>query len=349
MSAPFAGTAVILAYGHQPLLPRAVEAVLASRGIDVDVVLVDNGGEDDVVRTLAELPGVEVVRPGSNLGFAAGCNLGAHRARGEHLLFVNGDAVVEPDALARLVAALDDRVALASASVRLLDRPDVMNSAGNPVHFLGISWAGALGEPAADHSTPSDITSISGATAAVRRDDFLAMGGFCETLFTYVEDTDLSLRSWSRGRRAVFVPDAVVHHDYEFSRNPDKFYLLERNRLFMVLTLYPARVLLAVLPVLVAAELALLGLAAKQGWASQKLRGWWWLLRHVPEIRRRRRAEARDRVISDSAFAALLTPTLDPGVDGFALPRGVQFLTTSWWIAARRGLRLVSPRGQALQ
>ena len=80
----------------------------------------------------------------------------------------------------------------------------------------------------------------------VRADRFAALGGFCEPMFAYCEDTDLSLRCWQRGWRVVLVPDAVVLHRYEFSRNPQKLFLLERNRLLMVLTVYSGRLLAAV-------------------------------------------------------------------------------------------------------
>src|SRR5690242_20459746 len=85
-------SAVILAWGDEPVLEEAVDAVLASEGVDVDVVLVDNGCTSDAVPRLAAVPGVTVLTPGENLGFAGGCNLGASRATGEVLAFVNGDA-----------------------------------------------------------------------------------------------------------------------------------------------------------------------------------------------------------------------------------------------------------------
>ena len=76
----------------------------------------------------------------------------------------------------------------------------------------------------------------------------------------------------------------MLHH-YEFSRNTEKFYLLERNRLLLVMTLFERRTLLALAPALVLLEVAMLGLALRHGWARQKLRGWWWLMRHASWVR----------------------------------------------------------------
>lgn len=137
-------SAVVLAYRAEPWLERCVGALLDSTGVDVEVVMVDNGCTDGAVDRLGERKGVVVVAPGRNLGFAGGCNAGAARARGDVIAFVNGDALVAPDALSRLAeAARRPSVGVASASVRLADRPDRLNSGGNEIHFLGLSWSGA--------------------------------------------------------------------------------------------------------------------------------------------------------------------------------------------------------------
>ena len=58
------------------ILERCVLSVLASTGVEVDVILVDNTGTDETVDRLGERAGVRVVRPGRNLGFAGGNNVG---------------------------------------------------------------------------------------------------------------------------------------------------------------------------------------------------------------------------------------------------------------------------------
>ena len=324
-------TAVVLAWGDEPLLMEAVHAVLASEGVEADVVLVDNGCTNDAVEVLDGQPGVTVVRPGANLGFAGGCNLGARHATAEHLAFVNGDAVVTPGALAALVAALAPDVALTTASLRLHDQPDVVNSVGNPVHYTGLSWAGGLGRPAADFPEPRDVASASGAATVCRAEVFAELGGFCEEMFAYCEDTDLSLRAWQRGWRVVYVPDAVVLHRYEFSRNPLKLYLLERNRLLMVLTLWGPGLLARVALPLVGLELATFAMALRGGWARQKLKAWWWLLRHTGYLRARRREVRAARRLPDRRFAGLLTGDLDPAVPGLTVPRVADTGSRAYW------------------
>jgi GT2 family glycosyltransferase len=281
---------------------------------------------------------VVVVRPGANTGFAGGCNLGARHATGDVLALVNSDALVEAGALAALAHTLTDpRVGIASGSLRLLDRPDTMNSAGNPVHFLGLSWAGGLGEPAAAHAVGGPVASATGAVLALRRQTWEALGGFFEPMFAYCEDMELSLRCWQRGWSVRYVPEAVALHAYEFHRNPLKLHLLERNRLVVLLTLYEARTLRLVLGPLLALELAVLAVALRQGWGGAKLRGWWWLATHARVLHRRRREVQAARSRPDRDVLRLLTGSFSPGGEtGLASPPLLAAVSQRYWRFVRR-------------
>ena len=331
-------TAVVLAYGEQPFIHDVVDRVLASTGVAAHVVVVDNGCTSPSLEPLRDRPGVTLLEPGTNTGFTGGCNLGAAAATTDFLAFVNSDALVEPGALAELVAvAARPEVGIASASLRLAETPELLNSAGNPVHVLGLSWAGHLGEPAADHPTEERIPSCTGAAIAVRREVWDALGGFTEEFFAYCEDADLSLRCWQQGWEVRYVPTAVVAHHYEFSRNPNKFYLLERNRLAMVLSLYEARTLALLSPALLAFEVAMLAVAVANGWLPLKLRGYRWLVTQRRWLRGHRRAVQRARTRRDRDLAGLLTARFDQSV--LPLPRGsglLNALMSGYWSLVRR-------------
>ena len=334
-------SAVVLAFGPEPLLEACVRALLGSAGARVEVVVVDNGCTSDAVERLRGTAGVRVVSPATNTGFAGGCNLGARHGTGEVMVLVNSDAVVEPSAVARLAAVLrEDGVGIASGSLRLRERPELMNSAGNPVHFLGLSWAGGLGEPASAYDERRRVASATGAVMALRRETWDALGGFFEPMFAYCEDLELSLRCWQRGWSVEFVPDAVALHAYEFHRNPHKLYLLERNRLLVLLTLYEARTLTLIAVPLVALEVAVLAVALRQGWWRQKVRGWWWLATHAATLRRRRAEVQAARTRPDRDLAPLLTGTFSPGEQtGFSAPVLLSVASVAYWRVARRGIR----------
>ena len=329
-------TAIVLAYGDEPWLGDCLTA-LAGEG--VDIVVVDNGSSrPELLATWEQRHDVSIVRPGRNLGFAGGCNAGAAVAGGDTLVFVNSDAIVQPGAIPALIAALGDpRTGLVCASIRFANSPDLLNTAGNPFHYLGMVWSGSFGEPAADHAQPVDVATITGATFAVRRAVWEALGGFADDWFAYNEDSELSLRAWQRGWRVRYEPAAVVHHHYEFSRHARKSYLLERNRLLNVLTLYELRTLAVVAPMLVLFELLMLALSIRQGWLPEKLRGYWWIARNAGRVARRRRDVQSLRVRPDRELSAMWTGRLvlasienPPGLGA------VNAILDGYWRLARR-------------
>jgi GT2 family glycosyltransferase len=292
-----------------------------------EVIVVDNGG-DVVARD-----DVTLLSPGENLGYGAGNNLGAKQATGDALVFLNPDTVVMPGALAALVAPLEDpSVGIVTARLRLLDDPDTLNSAGNRVHLTGIAWAGAYGEPAASVSELEDVPFPSGAAMAIRRDLFEELGGFTEELFLYQEDLELGWRVRLLDLRVVVSPAADVLHDYDFDRNPRKQYWLERNRLVFVLSSFSPRLLLLLSPVLASAEVAMLGLALKEGWAGEKVRGWGWLLRNAGWLRRHRRETQRLRLVRDRELARFLSPVVSPAMIPVPSPvRAINPLVAGYW------------------
>ena len=298
------------------------------------MIVVDNGGD-------AEVPeGVTLLSPGENLGYGGGNNLGARHATGDVLVFLNPDTVVTPGALAGLAAPLEDRsVGIVTARLRLLDRPETLNSAGNEVHVTGIAWAGAYGQPADSVAKLQDVPFPSGAAMAIRREVFEELGGFTEELFLYQEDLILGWRVRLRGLRVVVSPAADVLHEYEFGRNPGKHYLLERNRLVFVLSSFSPKLLLLLAPVLASVEVGMLALALKEGWARDKVRGWAWLVRNAGWLRRHRRETQGLRRVGDRELARFLTPEVAPAMIPVPAPvRAVNPLIARYWGLVKKAL-----------
>ena len=158
----------------------------------------------------------------------------------------------------------------------------------------------------------------------MRRSLWEDLGGFAEEYFAYVEDTEISLRIWQRGLTVEYVPDAVVLHHYEFSRNENKFYLLERNRAILLLTTYQRRSLLLLAPMLLLTEILMLGAATAGGWGGAKLRGWRWLWQHRSWLRARRALIQSERVVPDAVVFERVTARFDPA--NIAAPPGVRHL-----------------------
>jgi GT2 family glycosyltransferase len=331
-------SAIVLAHGAEPTLVACVAALVAD-GAD-DIVVVDNDAAPGPLEAVRQMPGVRVLAAGRNLGYSGGCNYAASHATGDVLVFVNSDALVQPGALAALVRRVaEPDVGLASASIRLAEDPAVLNTVGNPVHYLMFSWVGSLGEPAADHTELTEVASITGVTFAVRREVWDALGGFDADYVAYCEDVYLSLRAWQAGYRVVHEPHAVVLHHYDFARNPAKFYLLERNRLLNLLLLPERRTRrLVCLPALVV-EGGVLLVAIRDGWARDKVDGWRWLVAHRRSLAGRRRAIQATRTVPDRDLARLLRGPLDPPAGlGPGVPAPVSRALARYWSWAEQRL-----------
>lgn len=307
------------------------------------VLVVDNGSTDDTAAVIAELaPRARLLRPGRNLGFAAGINAGAEAATGELLVILNPDAAPQTDwgeAIRR--PWLDERGWSAWQALVADGSGTKINSAANPMHFTGIVWAGGHDRPLAEAPPAKEVVSLSGACLAIPLQVWREVGGFPPEYFLYHEDVDLALRLRLFGRRAGVEPAAVVDHDYVFDGSTHKWRWLERNRLAFLVRIYPGALLALLAPALLATELALLPVAAAGGWGRQKLRADLEFLRWLPRLLRERRQLQARRAVSAAEFAALLTPDLDsPFISPLARSLPAKLLLRGYW----RVVRLVLDR-----
>jgi len=197
----------------------ALTACVASLADDAragcEVVVVDNASEDgSAAAAAATAPWLRVVDAGSNLGFAAGANLGAAHVAGDVMVFLNPDARVLPGALATLVGALvaAPRAGIAGGG---LVAPDGRWQPGaarfHPLgHLVLDTTVGRL--PARWRQLPHVVDWVYGTFMAVRADLFRQLGGFDAAYFLYGEDMDLCARAARLGARTLHVPSARAVH-----------------------------------------------------------------------------------------------------------------------------------------
>lgn len=304
---------LIVAYESRDDLTKTLPAVLAELGDDDELIVVENKPGDGSAELVGELaPRAQIVRPSGNAGFAGGCNAGAEAASGDLLVILNPDAVPQPgfgEAIRR--PWLQERGWGAWQALVADGEGRRVNSAGNPIHFTGIVWAGGHGRALAETPPPGEVAAASGACLAIPLERWQAVGGFPAEFFMYHEDVDISVRLRAEGHAVGIEPGAVVAHDYEFDANEQKWFWLERNRLAFIVRTYPGALLALLAPALLATELALLLVSAMGGWGREKLRANLAFFRWLPRLLRERREIQRRRAIGGREFAAMLTPDLD--------------------------------------
>jgi hypothetical protein len=334
---------LIVAWNSSQELRRTLPPLLAELREGDELIVVDNDSPDDSAAVVAELaPAAKIVTMGRNDGFAGGANVGAGSATGDLLVILNPDAMPLPgwgEAIRR--PWLEGRGWSAWQALVAEGDGETINSAGNPVHFTGIVWAGKHGEPLSAAPGPAEVSALSGACLAVSLSVWRRVGGFAPKFFMYHEDVDLSLRLRLAGERVGIEPTAVVAHDYEFGASSgNKWRWLERNRLATLVRDYPGSLLLLLAPVLLGTEAALLVAAAASGWGGQKLRANAEVIFWLPRLLRERRQIQRERQISAADFAAALTPDLDsPFIPAVARSLPARLALRTYWRIVRALLR----------
>jgi GT2 family glycosyltransferase len=338
-------SALVVSWNSRDDLERTLPALLAELEDDDELIVADNDSGDGSGEAVASLaPEATVIPMGRNAGFAAACNEAARRARGDLLLILNPDAAPRPgfgEAIRR--PWLEGR-GWAAWQGLVADRGgSEINSAGNPVHFTGIVWAGGHGRPLAAAPPPGEVAALSGACLAIPRRVWEDAGGFPDRFFLYHEDVDLSLRLRLAGGRLGIEPTAVVDHDYEFGAAVHKWRWLERNRWAFLIRVYPAPLLLLLAPALLATELALAAASLAGGWGRQKAASVLEVLGWLPRLLRERREVQARRAIGAAEFAAWLTPELDsPFLPPPARSRPLRLVLRAYWWLVRLLLRLSS-------
>jgi GT2 family glycosyltransferase len=313
-------TAVVVSY-RSPRVSDTLDSLMAQSCAVHEVLLVDNDPDTPVEGVEGVFERLQILRPSANLGYTGAANLAAGVAMGEWLWFLNPDAVAASDCLAALIEAIDGPdVAVVGAQVLLPDGR--VNAGANPVNLAGISWSGGYGRPQ-EHAPPRDVAAVSGASLLVHRERFLQLGGLCPYFFLYVDDTDLAWRVRLGGGRVRYCPAAVVVHEYEFDKGRDKWFYLERNRLWALLSNLQLRTLVLLAPVLLATEGAVLARAARDGWLREKLRAWVVLLASAPALLRWRRHVQGARRVGDALVLGLFVGGIDTDLPEMGMPAWV--------------------------
>ncbi len=332
--------AIVVTHDSAATIVATLERLRAVLRPGDELIVCDNASRDRTAAIVRErAPEATLLEAGSNLGFGAACNLAAARARADLLLFLNPDTVPGEGFRDAIERPLRDGRGWAAWQGLVTDAGGAtLNSHGGVVHFTGIAWAGGAGEPrSAAPAEPREITFPSGACLAIRRAAWEELGGFSAPYFLYHEDADLGLRLWLAGHRVGIEPGAVCDHEYEFVKGGHKWRYLERNRWATVLRCWPGRLLVPLLPALLALELVLLAVAARGGWLGEKLRADAEGLARLPRTLRERRAIQAGASIGAARFAALLTPEVSSRYLGAAARSPLlRRLLAAYWRAVLR-------------
>ncbi len=228
-------------------LPRCVGALAAQTLVPAEVIVVDNGSSDDSRQWLSrEHPSVRMIALERNAGFAFAANRGIEAARSDLVAMVNTDVVLAVDWIARMVDVLrgDAGAAVVACKMLSLDDPAVVYDAGDVLRRDGAcEQRGRFGRDDGRWDAPGEVFGACAGAALFRRSSVLAVGGFDERFFAYLEDVDLALRLRLAGWDCRYEPAVALHAGEGSSHQlPDgHLSLVQRNTLLLVAKAFPVR------------------------------------------------------------------------------------------------------------
>jgi GT2 family glycosyltransferase len=182
------------------------------------ITVADNGSTDGSIGAIASrYPDVRLLPLGENHGFTGGIAAALTRSTARNVIFLNNDAVPQDGWLAALIDAIetapDDVI---SVGGKIVDPTgQLIDFIGGALTFDGHAFQDGFRYPLAsrdDAPAGSDLLFACGGNMISRREPLLALGGFDDDYFAYLEDVDFGWRTWIAGSRVTYEPRAIVRH-----------------------------------------------------------------------------------------------------------------------------------------
>ena len=210
---------IMVNYNTSATTRNAVESIINTvKEIEYEIIIVDNSTSGDSFCFADDR--VKVFDNIENKGFGNACNIGANKASGKYVLFLNSDTILDKDTVDKAYAYIVQDDSIGALGVRQLlpngkldegckrGFPTPMNSL---YYFMGLSKKyphskkyAAYKQTFIDEHSVADVDCISGAFMLMRREVFDFVFGFDEDYFMYGEDVDLCYRLKKNGFRIVY-------------------------------------------------------------------------------------------------------------------------------------------------
>ncbi|MFQ5456683.1 MAG: glycosyltransferase family 2 protein [Nitrospirota bacterium] len=241
-------TIIILNWNGKDNTIECIESVEKIDYPRYDILLIDNGSDDDSVHTFRSLykehTRIKLIENRKNLGFAEGSNIGIREAiknKSDYILLLNNDTVVKEDFLGKIVdvGKTNKKYGIIGPKIYFYGKDNIIYSAGGgvikrlgqPLHI------GLFKEDKGQYNREGKTGFITGCALLIKREVVEKIGLIDENYFLYFEDLDWNLNAQRKGYLSVFVPDSIIWHKASSSsgyKSPNYYYYMTRNRILFV-------------------------------------------------------------------------------------------------------------------
>jgi len=270
---------IIVGYNSRKDLRDCLKSIAQSTYKKYKIIYVDNSSIDGSAAYVKKFHRDVVVIKNKNTGYAGGNNVGVRYAlrtlKSDFIFILNPDTVVEKNCLKTLLEAGNKRTIIQPLILLRKNKRNtqLINTAGSYLNFLGFSYCGMYRERASQ-ATSGAIAIASGAATLIPASIFKKIGYFDEHFFMYHEDVDFFWRARRAGFNIRLAAKAFVWHKYSFSKNRNKMFYSERNRLLFLYKNFSQKYRILILPMMILNELVVLLYSLMNGWLLQKIRSY---------------------------------------------------------------------------
>ena len=234
---------VVLNYNAGKLLLNCIESIKKSSYQNIEILVVDNISSDNSqIECKKKFPDIKLIQNDENLGYCGGNNEGIKKAEGEFIIILNPDTIVETNWIDELLKAQKEfGDGLYQPKILSLNEEDTIQSTGNMLHVFGFGFARDKGNKVSEKKEEIEkVGYASGTCLFTTRKVLDKIGLLDEFLFLYHDDLDLGWRGAQIGINSFYVPKSKIYHveSYSLKWSSKKFYWLERNRKYCLLTHY---------------------------------------------------------------------------------------------------------------
>ncbi len=244
---------IIVNYNVRYFLQQCLQSVKKSIvGIDAEIFVVDNVSEDGSVEMVRELfPEVNLIANTENLGFSKANNQAIKLAKGEFILLLNPDTVIEEETIAKVCSFMDHHADAGGLGVHMIDGKGIFlpeSKRGLPTPLVAFykifGFANLFPKSKTfgryhlgflDKDKTHEVEVLSGAFMLLRKKTLDKIGLLDEDYFMYGEDIDLSYRILQGGYKNYYFPEThIIHYKGESTKKSSVNYVLVFYRAMVI-------------------------------------------------------------------------------------------------------------------
>lgn len=313
-------TVIIVNWNGEHLLKDCLGSLSRVEYKNIEILFVDNASSDNSVAYVKKkYPNIRILQNRENLGYAEGHEEAFTKARGEAVLMLSTDTIVEKNLLTVLISTLFKEKSIGGVQPAILMYPDkhLIDSIGSFFLKTGILYHFGREKNINNslYKTKMEIFSAKGACMMFKKEVLEKTGLFDKDYFAYFEDTDLCHRVWLSGYSIWYEPGTTIYHKgggaaKQIASSYIQFHAF-KNRISTYLKNLSIEYLIFVIPttIFIYCLLSVVYIFQRKfsiAWAVQK--SIWWNISNLPKILRKRAlVQNTIRKVEDREFLSKLT------------------------------------------